>query len=343
MAQYAEEWVDVWHYEDVRFPIMRSFAAAGYAQGDVDVIPVTYEEMRPGCYDRSERLADMSKDGIEVSLCFPNLFVRFCGQRFLEAEDKDLALRCVRAYNDWLAEEWAGPSGGRLHGAFILPLWDVSLAVEETERVAEHGRVVCFSEIPPRLGLPSIYSGEWDPLFSACERTATVIAMHIGSSSSQATSSADAPSVLRQANHHTISSLSLSDWLVSGVLDRFPRLKIAYAEGQAGWIPYLVARLDRLWQRNSPTLYKGDVPRTPDPPNTYLRQVYSCVFDDPAAMQLLDTIGCDNVCFETDYPHADGTWPDSRATAERQTAALAAEVRDKILRGNGLRLLGVSS
>jgi predicted TIM-barrel fold metal-dependent hydrolase len=342
LEQYADDWVDMWRYEDVRFPIMRSFASAGFAEGDVDAIPVIYDDMRPGCYEVSARLADMSEDGVAVSLCFPNLFVRFCGQRFLEAKDKDLALRCVRAYNDWLTEEWAGPSGGRLHGAYILPLWDPALAAAEVERVAQDARAVCFSEIPPRLGLPSIYTGDWDPLFAACERTDTVVAMHIGSSSSHAVSSDDAPKVLRQGNHHTISSLSLTDWLVSGVLDRFPALKIAFAEGQAGWMPYLVSRLDRLWHRNSPALYKGDVARTPDPPSSYLGHVHSCVFDDPTAMRLLDLIGVDNICFETDYPHPDGTWPDSRANAREQTKDLSPEVRRKILRDNGLRLLGLA-
>jgi predicted TIM-barrel fold metal-dependent hydrolase len=339
----SEGWVDVWHYEDTRFAMLQSMAAAGIPSGDIDIRPATYDWMRPGCYQAQPRLADMDVNGVDVSLCFPNLFVRFCGQRFLEAADKELALRCVRAYNDWLVEEWAGPSGGRLHGAFILPLWDPQLAAKEVERLSGVARVVCFSEIPTRLGLPSLYSRDWDPLFAACERNGVVVAMHIGSSSTQAKTSDDAPPLVWLANHYTISSLAMSDWLLSGTLDRFPSLRIAFAESQAGWIPYLIGRLDGAWHRNDPYLFTKDVTRTQRPPSEYLRDhVYTCVFDDPAALAFLELLPEDCVCFETDYPHSDGTWPHSAEVAKRQTAGLEPLARDKILRENGLRMLGVA-
>ncbi len=338
----ADGWIDVWRYEDVRFPMMRSFASAGVAEGDVEVTPIIYDDMRPGCYEPEARLADMTEDGVDISLCFPNIFVRFCGQRFLEAKDKELAARCVSAYNDWLREAWVAPSGGRLVGAHIIPLWDQHLATQEVERIAGDARVVCFSEMPTRLGLPSIYSGSWDRVFAACEANDIVVAMHIGSSSTQPTSSDDAPPLLRLTNNYTASSLSLSDWLLSGVLERFPKLKIALAEAQAGWIPYLVDRLDRGWHRNDPYLFSEQVSRTPRPPSEYLHDhVFVCVFDDPIAMAHLDVIGEDNICFETDYPHPDGSWPDSRLVAERQTKNLSPELRAKVLRHNGLRMLGL--
>jgi predicted TIM-barrel fold metal-dependent hydrolase len=339
--EQSDGWIDIWRYEDVRFPMMRSYAAPGLT-GDVEVIPITYEDLRPGCYEPEMRLADMSTDGVDVSLCFPNIFVRFCGQRFLEAQDKELAARCVGAYNDWLTEEWSAPSHGRLHGAYIIPLWDPLLAAREVERIGADARVVCFSEIPSRLGLPSIYSGAWDPVFAACEANDVLVAMHIGSSSTQPTSSDDAPGLLRLTNNYTNSSLSLSDWLLSGVFERFPRLRIAFAEAQAGWIPYLVTHLDRGWERGDPYLYNERVPRTPQSPSAYLADhVFVCVYDDPIAMDHLDLIGADNICFETDYPHPDGSWPNSRSVAERQTENLSPELRDKVLRHNGLRMLGL--
>jgi predicted TIM-barrel fold metal-dependent hydrolase len=343
LEEHADGWIDLWRYEDLRFPMLRSYAAAGLV-GAVEVTPITYDDIRPGCYEPEQRLADMTEDGIDVSLCFPNIFVRFCGQRFLEAQDKALALRCVRAYNDWLTQGWAAPSGGRLLGAYIIPLWDAQLAAQEVERIAGDARAVCFSEMPTRLGLPSIYSGGWDPFFAACEANDILVAMHIGSSSTQPTSSDDAPPLLKLTNNYTVSSLSLSDWLLSGVLDRFPGLRIAFAEAQAGWIPYLVDRLDRGWHRNDPYLFNEHVSRTPHPPSTYLADhVFVCVFDDPIAMAHLDVIGEDNICFETDYPHPDGSWPNSGLVAERQTKDLSPELREKVLRLNGLRMLGVSS
>ena len=74
-----------------------------------------------------------------------------------------------------MVEEWCGDSGGRLIPLIIVPLWDAELAAAEVRRNAERGvHAVCFSEIPPHLGLPSIHSGYWDPFFAACEETETV-------------------------------------------------------------------------------------------------------------------------------------------------------------------------
>ena len=71
-----------------------------------------------------------------------------------------------------MVEEWCGDSGGRLIPLIIVPLWDAQLAADEVRRNAARGvHAVCFSEIPPKLGLPSIHSGDWDPFFAACEET----------------------------------------------------------------------------------------------------------------------------------------------------------------------------
>ena len=86
-------------------------------------MPMRFADMRPGCYDPTARLADMDEGHIERSLNFPN-YPRFAGQLFSEAKDKDLALACVEACNDWMIEEWCGDSGGRLIPLGIVPLWD---------------------------------------------------------------------------------------------------------------------------------------------------------------------------------------------------------------------------
>ena len=100
---------------------------------------VTYEDMRPGSYEVKPRLDDMDANHIEAALCFPT-FPRFCGQTFTEAEDKELGLLCVKAYNDWMVEEWCGDSGGRLIPLCLIPLWDVELAAAEVRRNADARR-----------------------------------------------------------------------------------------------------------------------------------------------------------------------------------------------------------
>src|SRR4029450_4233654 len=110
-------------------------------------------------------------------------FPRCCGQTFKEADDKELALACVRAYNDWMVEEWCDPSIGLNIPLCIMPLWDTQLAVEEIQRNADRGvRAVCFSELPTRLDLPSIHTGHWDPVFQVCNDTGVTLGMHLCSS-----------------------------------------------------------------------------------------------------------------------------------------------------------------
>ena len=164
---------------------------------------ITYEDMRPGSYSQKERLEDMDDNHIEASLCFPT-FPRFCGQTFTEAQDKELALLCVEAYNDYQVEEWCAGTGGRLVPLIIVPLWDAHLAAAEVRRNAERGvRAVCFSEIPAYLGLPSIHDPDnyWDPFFAACDETSMVVNMHIGSSSKMPSTSPDAPAAVGLLAH----------------------------------------------------------------------------------------------------------------------------------------------
>ena len=129
---------DWWAYEDLRLPMTRVMAAAGFPREEVQVVPITFDEMRPGCYDRDARLEDMDTAWIEASLNYPT-FPRFCGQTFAEAKDKDLALLCVKAYNDWMVEDWCAPSGGRLIPMCLIPLWDPEAAAVEVRRNADRG------------------------------------------------------------------------------------------------------------------------------------------------------------------------------------------------------------
>jgi predicted TIM-barrel fold metal-dependent hydrolase len=341
-------WSDVWHYDGMRVPTLRIFASAGLeaavTDGKVDLwesdaIGMTYEEMRPGCYEPQACLDDMDLNGVDASLGFPNLILRFCGQIFLDAPDKELALLSIKAYNDWLSEDWERIGGGRLVGATLVPLWDAELAAAEVRRNAARGaRAVCFSEIPAWLGLPSLHCGYWDPFFAACNETGTLIAIHIGSSSNSHTTSDDAPPALAVTNLYTNSSLSLSDFLLSGLFVRFPRLRIAYAEAQAGWIPYIVDRLDKMWAANHKFMRTSHLPEAPSA--YYRKHIYSCVFDDRVALErLLDKVGVDQLCFETDYPHADSTWPHSKEAALRNLDGLDDQSIRKILRDNAIEML----
>ncbi len=331
---------DWWIYEDARVPQTRLSAAAGFDRDEVKVVGITYEEMRDGCYDPTARLADMDMNHVEASLCFPS-FPRFCGQTFMEAEDKVLAKLCVEAYNDWMVDEWCGGTDGRLIPLCIIPLWDAQLAAAEIHRNAARGvRAVCFSEIPPYLGLPSVHDadGYWEPFVRACEETGTVINMHIGSSSRMPATSPDAPVAVAASLSFNNAMASMSDWLFSGNLVKFPDLKLAYSEGQIGWIPYILERVDDVWREHR--AWGGVKDLIPEPPSTYYyKNIYGCFFRDQHGVDSLDIVGVDNITFETDYPHTDSTWPNTLEVATGLMEGVPDEAVYKIMRGNAIRML----
>jgi predicted TIM-barrel fold metal-dependent hydrolase len=330
---------DWWVYEDLEWSHQMLNACAGYDESEWWMGPISFDQMRVGCYDPAARLADMDLNHVHASLCFPT-FPRFCGQMFAERDDRELARAGVRAYNDWMVEEWAGQSGGRLVPLCIVPLWDVGLAAEEVRHNAARGvRAVAFSELPGKLGLPTIHSGYWEPFFAACNETGTAIFMHIGSGSHWLTSSPDAPPAVTGTLVFITSVMALTDWLLSGALARYPDLRICFAEGQIGWIPYVLERADSLWGKKVWNLQA----QLPLPPSAYMRQVYGAFFDDRAGLAARDVIGIDQLTFETDYPHQDSTWPHSVDVVRTFADMLDdAELR-KVVHDNGAALLGLDT
>jgi predicted TIM-barrel fold metal-dependent hydrolase len=331
---------DWWVYEDKQIPQTRLSAAAGFDRDEVKVTGITYDEMRKGCWDPKARIEDMEMNHVEASLAFPS-FPRFCGQTFMEAEDKELSDLCVKAYNDWMVEEWCGDSNGALIPLIIIQLWDAELAAAEVRRNADRGvHAVCFSEIPPYLDLPSIHTDYWEPFFRACEETKTVICMHIGSSSKMPSTSVDAPAAVGSTLTFGNAMSSMTDWMFSGWLERLPDLKLAYSEGQIGWIPYILERADKVWEDNR--AWGGVADTVPMPPSTYYyRQIFGCFFDDEHGLDSLEKVGIDNTTFETDYPHSDSTWPHTLETAKKLMGHLPPDVIHKIVRGNAIRMLSL--
>ncbi len=201
-------------------------------------------------------------------------------------------------------DEWCGGSGGRLIPLPIVQLWDAKLAADEVERnAARGGHAVCFTEIPPFLGLPSVHDadGYWDPFFQRvrrdrhrrvhAHRLVVEDAVHLGRRA------AGVGSTLTYMN----AAMSMTDFLMSGIFEKFPKLVVAYSEGQIGWIPYILERADTVWHENRG--WGGVADKVKRPPSEYYHDhVYGCFFDDLHGLASLDVIGVDNVTFETDYP-----------------------------------------
>ena len=345
-----------WVYEDKKTVTGGLGAVAGRRKEDITVDGYPYSEMRPGCYDPVARLADMDEAGILASLNFPSI-PRFCGQLFWEARDKDLALLCVRAYNDWMIDEWCATAPGRYIPLTIIPLWDPQLAVEEIERTAAKGsNSFCFSENFEPLGLPTIHDPGryWDPVIAAANETGQVLSIHIGSSSTMYKVSSNSPFMANMSMGAIRPAGCMLSWIFSGLFQRYPDIKIALSEGSIGWIPWFLERSHQVLETQKHWVAKGqqyqgsaegahavnvdtDVFRI-NIYEDYRNHFYGCFIDDQTGLRMLDVIGGDNVMIETDYPHSDTTWHHSIKLAHQRLAGLDPEVQYKILRGNAERL-----
>src|SRR5262249_483843 len=152
-----------------------------------------------------------------ASLNFPSMITGFCGRVFSEASDPSLGLAVTRAWNDWLFEEWYSPYPERIIPMGITFLADADEGGAGVRRTAEPGfRSVTLPERPHRIGLPSLFSGYWDPIIEACAETGTVIRVHVGSSGGYG-SPPDGPLVQLEATMFGQLSLSAcAEWLWSG-------------------------------------------------------------------------------------------------------------------------------
>ncbi|MEW2355730.1 amidohydrolase family protein [Spirillospora sp. NPDC029432] len=350
--EVGDDGMDFWVYDGKRMPSSGLSAVVGKAKEEFSPEPVPYSEMAPGCYDAAARVKDMDRAGILASLCFPSV-TRFCGQLFYEAEDREFGFTCLQAYNDWMIDEWCAAAPGRYIPLILIPLWDPRLAAEEMERCAAKGATsFAFSENPEPLGLPTIHdpNGYWEPVMAAANDLEMVVSMHVGSSSTLPQICSDAPFMANLTWGATRTSGTMLSFLFSGLFQRYPKLKIALSEGEAGWAPYFLERAEQVldkqrhWVKRGTKFMdhagSGDVV---DLDNLDLRadfrdHIYLCIIEDAHAIASLGEIPEDNLMCETDYPHSDTTWPNSIEVAKKTMVGLPAETQYKILRGNAERL-----
>jgi predicted TIM-barrel fold metal-dependent hydrolase len=219
-------------------------------------------------------------------------------------------------------------------------LLDADIAADEIRRNSARGfHAVSFTENPEPLGLPSLYSGYWDPFLCACEETNTVINLHVGSSGMTLQPSSDSPLEVAAALFTVSAVAAAVDWVYSRIPVRFPSIKIVLSEGGIGWVPMLLDRFDYLaseWVPEGPSnTWKGvEV----SPREAFLRNFWFTAYYDPNALRHLDEIGVDKVMYESDYPHADSSWPDTQLSLAEQFRELDEETIDRITYKNACEL-----
>ena len=330
----------MWRYEGRSYPNIGLNAVIGRPKEEWSMEPARFDEMRRGCWDIDARIADMDLAGIWASLNFPSLIAGFSGTVFWKSDDPELGLAALRAWNDWHLEEWAGCYPDRIIPLQLPWLADPQLAAEELRRNAERGfKAVSFPELPAQCGLPSLHTGVWDPFLAACEETDTVICLHTGSAQWAPIPAPDTPFETITTLFPVNALVATADWLWSGIPVRFPKLNITLDEGGLGWVAdarrprRLRPRPLRVRRRRA-----GPGRATCCPSEVLRRNFWFCSIDDPSAFGALDAIGAERILIESDYPHADSTWPDTQHVVARNVANLSAEDAARITHRNAAEL-----
>ena len=310
---------------------------------------VNYDTCEPGVWQPQARLKDYDANGVDAAVLFPDYLPGFTGNPFWSlADDPELRLEVLKAWNDWLVEDFCSVAPDRLIAQCLLPVWDVQESVKELERCAKKGhRAIMYGGVLDIYGLPSLFESHWDPIWAAAQDTGLPITLH--QQSFQLDRKVWTPEDRKNlrglplalvTGHVANTMVPLVDFLFSGIPERFPRLQFYIGEGGVGWIPYILTQADFFWRRRNRSFVD---PELSMPPSQYWRRQFSAGFwyeriDD----YILDQLGEDNVLWEDDYPHqltdigiGDGSSAYIDFSLERVTDP---QVRHKILAGNAVRV-----
>ena len=335
-----EDGAQSWVFEGNHYPNVGLNAVVGRPRPEWSMDPARFDEMRPGCFDIEARILDMDRAGIWASLCFPSLVSGFCGAVYSRAKDADLGLACLRAFNDWHLEVWAGSHPERIIPLQLPWLADVGVAAAEVRANAARGfKAVSFPEFPAQLQLPSIFSGRWDPFFAACEETGTVVCLHTGASGWAPLPSPDPPFELLPTVFPVNALLAAGEWLWSGVPLRFPAPGGRHVRG---W-HRVGAHADGPGRLRAGALGVGHARARPGPRTCCRARCSGATSGSapstiPSAVAQRHVIGLDHIMVESDYPHADSSWPDTQRVLAENWGSLPDDELRAVAGGNASRL-----
>jgi predicted TIM-barrel fold metal-dependent hydrolase len=326
--------------------------ASGFNPNPLRNRPMRFSEIPPMAWDAKARLEYMDSVQTWAQVQYPNV-AGFGNQAFTHLPDEQLKLECVRAYNDWL-HEWCSEDSRRLLPIVSTPFWDIEATVKEIERCAAKGfRGILFTGEPQRWGMPFFAERDWDPLWDVAQQTGLPISFHIGSGdmdsaykNSERVRAMKYKSVI--ATRGTVAMLldnaaQVTDFLLAGVLPRFPGLKVVSVESGAGWIPFVLESVDYYFETFQ---VSDDLSMYEDRPSEYFkRQMYSTFFfEEFTSQEQVEAMGVENLLFETDFPHPSCLYADNVGKMiDRMTASLTEETGHKILWENSAKLYGVDT
>lgn len=322
-------------------PPSRTFgieAMAGRADSD-RVSGLRFEEILKGNYEGAAHAADMDIDGVDVSVVYPGVaaFV-------YSIEDRELALACLRSYNDWILEDFQGAAPDRIVALPMLPVDDgMDVCLSELARVKSKGARAGFLPGQPVRPYHDLY---YEPLWSEAGATETPLTFHrtFGGKTTELDwdqLSTQKVSAAGTAWRFFSSAKALTYMILGGVFQRHPNLRLVAGEVNFSWIPFWAQTMDQQfenkWYRKT-----GGVALDGRPSEVLGQNVFVTVLDDDLGFRMVEQGFwpglADVAMFSTDYPHSVCLWPESRRYIEKLTAGLQDEDRQKILHGTAERL-----
>jgi predicted TIM-barrel fold metal-dependent hydrolase len=290
---------------------------------------------RAGGSDAIERIKDMDVDGVEAEI----LYVGAGGASYYELGDDHV--EAFRAANS-AAIEWASVDPKRLMPVYILPIADIKVAVKEVERVvAEHAKAVQLPLVPREQDAPPYWDSFYDPLWEVLTDTGLPISQHVGACRYLAQDVLEEdPTPFKgiiQSLPPIFMAENVADWCVSGVLERWPGLRVVLVEAGIGWIPYYLERLDTMVTNHGWDTFPGKVIK--EKPSFYWRRNMAATFEqDLIGVRNRYDIGVENLMWATDYPHPDSTWPRSQEVLKEHFEGVPVDEVELIAAGNATRI-----
>lgn len=300
-----------------------------YAQ----LIEQGYDACPKSVWEPAERVKDQDRDGVLAEVIYGSV-----GLRLLAMDDDELRFACCRAFNDW-ALEYCSENPKRLIPLGMLTLEDIPAAVNELKRVAAKGMrgLMIHGEASDERPYSSL---EYDPIWATAQDLDMKLSLHVFTARKQERIMSGTGSVLIfSATSHQPVERSIAALVLSGVLDRFPKLTIVSAENDVGWMPYMMSKMDRKYLLNKSRF--GGVTLDLKPSEYILRQVYSTFINESMGAECLKEYALSNAMWASDYPHTSSTWPNSQSYIQNSFGALPEADRRKLVHDNVARVYGI--
>lgn len=281
-------------------------------------------EERHGRYELEPRIADMDRDGVDAEILYPQLGLMTCN-----LEDPDLERAHCEIYNNWAIGNVAGHRHKFVPVA-LLPVIDLAMAEAELKRCVALGYTTAMVPCGLPAGVPAYNSEAWDQIWAVAEASEIPIVFHTGTGPDRVFERGPGAAVLNYLAVSNICIDAIAKMVLGGALDRFPKLKIVSVEAGASYLISLAERMDESYKQHQ--FYVR--PKLSLLPSEILRRQVRATFQyDKSCIMARDRIGVECLMFATDYPHMEGTFPNTLKVVEQLFDGLdvSAEVRRAIL------------